>query len=165
MTEPDEPTRRSRLNEQAAQEYMDAHPEVDWTTHEVLYSYRGDLENMTVESHWPTPDYEALKAAMDEMDAREAVWLRSQDVTQCVIRTDWFRDLYAAYQKLMVLEAAGVDAWEGYAPAMTEWEEEMVVQARIAHMGSGDNDIAGAPGAEGGDGGPEVEPGPGPSAA
>lgn len=112
-----------------AEEYMAAHPEVDWDTHEVLYTVvEIDLPNdvfiTEIKSHWVKPDYEALYAAMREMDEFERVLLRTPDADQVVLKAAFFRQLYSDHCKLMALECAGVDNWEGYADALADMTDD-----------------------------------------
>lgn len=56
-----------------ARQYKRAHPEVDWSRHEVLYrvlqTRRRDRPMVTtIDSHHVTPDYRAIHDAMDESD-------------------------------------------------------------------------------------------------
>lgn len=46
--------------------YQEAHPEIDWTRNEVLYTWNGFGQPMTVESHWSHEDRDAIYAAMVE---------------------------------------------------------------------------------------------------
>lgn len=117
-----------------AEEYMAAHPEVDWDTHEVLYTVveiSADKGIVTeIRDHWIKPDYEALYAAIKEQDEFERVLLRTPSADQVVLKAGFFRSLYTAQCKLWALEAAGVDNWEGYDDAMTdalgdEWVKEI----------------------------------------
>lgn len=118
-----------------AEQYMAAHPEVDWSTHEVLYSViEIDSDSgvivTEIRDHWVKPDYEALYAAIREQDEFERVLLRTPKADQVVLKAGFFRQLYTAQAKLWALEAEGVDNWEGFAPAMAqalgdEWVKEM----------------------------------------
>lgn len=118
-----------------AEEYMAAHPEVDWTTHEVLYTVVEITEEKgivtEIRDHWVKPDYEALYKAIREQDEFERVLLRTPSADQVVLKAGFFRQLYTAQAKLWALEAAGVDNWEGFAEAMDQalgddWVKEIV---------------------------------------
>ncbi len=54
---------------------MAARPEVDWTTHEVLYTVVEITEEKgivtEIRDHWVKPDYEALYKAIREQDEFE----------------------------------------------------------------------------------------------
>lgn len=118
-----------------AEEYMAAHPEVDWSTHEVLYTVveisteKGIITE--IRDHWVKPDYKALYAAIKEQDEFERVLLRTPAADQVVLKAAFFRQLYTAQCKLWALEAAGVDNWEGFDEAMDQapgddWVKEIV---------------------------------------
>lgn len=111
------------------EEYMAAHPEVDWDTHEVLYTVvEMDLANgifkTEIQSHWEKPDYEALYQALRDQDEFERVLLRTPNADQVVLRADFFRMLYTDHCKLMALESAGVDNWDGYADALADFTDD-----------------------------------------
>lgn len=111
-----------------AEEYMASHPEVDWDTHEVLYTVvEMDIDNgvfvTEIKSHWEKPDYEALYAELRRMDEFERVLLRTPDADEVVLKAGFFRMLYTDHCKLMALEAAGVDNWDGYADALADMTE------------------------------------------
>lgn len=111
-----------------AEEYMAAHPEVDWDVNEVLYDIididvaNGVLKTQIV-SHWVKPNYEALDEAIKELAELERVRLRTPDGDQVVLKAAFFRQIYADHCKYLALEAAGVDAWEGYSEAMADAQE------------------------------------------
>lgn len=56
-----------RPSDEAIQAYKDAHPEVDWDTHEVLYTWQGFGSPMTVESHWSHKDRDEIYDALIEV--------------------------------------------------------------------------------------------------
>jgi hypothetical protein len=112
-----------------AEDYMAAHPEVDWDTHEVLYTVvEMDIPNgifvTEIKSHWEKPDYEALHAELRRLDEFERVLLRTPSASEVVLKAGFFRQIYTDHCKLMALEAAGVDNWDGYDDALANMTDD-----------------------------------------
>ena len=123
-----------------AEEFMAAHPEVDWSTHEVLYrivnagSIVKDGKMITCIDRWhKTPDYEALYAELRRVDELEKyIPFHTEDKIDMIgIKPAFFSELITARAKLWALESAGVDNWEGFDEAMSEplgdeWAKELM---------------------------------------
>lgn len=116
----------------SAEEYMAAHPEVDWDLHEVLYTIvnagqtrQDGFIRTRIDGHHVKPDYEALYAELRRMNDEEQFDYRKfvvDGVTQerIIIKLPFFQELITSRAKLWALESAGVDNWEGYSEAMSE---------------------------------------------
>ena len=135
MSEIEKPRIGRERRGQTEAEYQAAHPEVDWSTHEVLYNIvnagtvvKDGVLITEITSHWKKPDYEALYQALREQDEFERVLLRTPAADQVVLKAGFFRQLYADHCKLMALECAGVDGWDGYAEALADMTGDNLAQ-------------------------------------